>query len=212
MMPQPLRMNPPTPPPAKIFNRPEVQRTPPPPLQRTSTVLSLSSDATFNRSPSRASTPKSRYYGDLKAATSGIRNGGDSPANSPGNSPTKTGFNANHLPSAARQYTTNSPIAAANLEKHSPFSLDKKSFASVRRTGEAGHTPVKAQSPRVVSRTGVDYVGNYAFEDDDVTDRGTPGRGRNVSGKMAEEGLAGRWGGMGGMGGGLTYRRVSGVA
>ena len=94
-----------------------------------------------------------------------------------------------------------------------PFSLDKKSFASVRKTGETGHTPVRGQSPRVISRSGVDYVGAY---DVDYSDLGTPGRRRDVSGKVAEEGrggvadLAARWGGM--KDHGLTYRKVSGVA
>jgi hypothetical protein len=92
-----------------------------------------------------------------------------------------------------------------------PFSLDKSKFASVRRTGEAGHTPVKAESPRVISRSGVDYDGGY-FDDD--SDLGTPGRTRDVSGKIAEEGRGGytpvgRWGLRTNE---LTHRKVSGVA
>jgi len=207
MMPQPLRMNPPTPPPAKTFL--EAKSTPPPSgLSRTQTVTSMSSEATFNRSNTRASA-KSRYYGDLKAATQGIR--GNSPANSPNASPTKNRLGPNSLPSSAKQYTTNS--SNAPKMETIPFSLDKKSFASVRKTGETGHTPVRGQSPRVISRSGVDYVGAY---DVDYSDLGTPGRRRDVSGKVAEEGrggvadLAARWGGM--KDHGLTYRKVSGVA
>lgn len=207
MMPQPLKMNPPTPPPAKAFQ--EAKSTPPPSgLKRTETVFSMSSDATFNRSPSKANG-KSRYYGDLKAATQGIR--GNSPANSPNASPTKSGFTPNGLPSSARQYTSNSPVAPKI--KNAPFSLDKKSFTSVRKTGETGYTPVRGQSPRVVSRSGVDYEGAQDFDDSDL---GTPGRRRDVSGKVAEEGrggvagLAARWGGTKSQG--LTYRKVSGVA
>ena len=113
-------------------------------------------------------------------------------------------FPANNLPSAAKHYTTNAqtPPKMNNV----PFSLDKKSFASVRKTGDAGYIAVKGHSPRVVSRSGVDY----GFDDADL---GTPGRRRDVSGKVAEEGR----GGAGNMpwamdGHGLTYRKVSGVA
>ena len=217
MMPQPLRMNPPTPPPMKTFAAPpaEVNTSPAmPSLKRTQTTTSMSSESTFNRSHSRASTPKSRYYGDLKAATHGIRNG-NSPANSPGSSPVKSKFGSNHLPSATKQYTTNSPVAVkAQSANTSPFTLDKKAFSSVRRTGETSYTPVKGQSPRVISRTGVDYDGRFDF-DDDISDLGTSGRRRDVSGKIAEEGRGGcgnavGWGSMRATQ--LTFRKVSGVA
>jgi hypothetical protein len=202
MIPQPLRMNPPTPPPGQIHQNP--RNTPPPSkLQRNQTTTSLSSEATFSRSPTRGSI-KTRYYGDLKAATQGIR--GSSPANSPSASPTKSGFAPGPLPSTAKQYTTNLP--STPKIKDVPFSLDKKSFASVRKTGELGYTPIKAQSPRVISRSGVDY----GFDDSDL---GTSGRRREVSGKIAEEGRGGG-GHMGGRWGmqdhGMTYRNVSGVA
>ncbi|KAF2004574.1 hypothetical protein P154DRAFT_519081, partial [Amniculicola lignicola CBS 123094] len=208
MVPQPLRMNPPTPPPTKTYT-PEPKNTSPSKLQRTLTAVSMSSEATFTRSLSRPSTPKSRYYGDLKAATQNIRRG--SPANSPSTSPTKNGFGPNGLPSAAKAYTTNSP-AGQNVVKEAPFSLDKKTFASVRRTGETGHVPVQAVSPRVVSRTGVDYVGNYTFEGDN-SDLGTSGRRRDVSGKIAEEGRGGQgnYGRWGTRTNELVYRKVSGV-
>lgn len=210
MVPQPLRMNPPTPPPATIQQHPEQQQESQPkerpsPLKRTHTATTLSSEATFTRSPSRPTTPKTRYYGDLKAAAQGVRD----KRNSPAPSPTKPST-PNNLPSTTKQYTTNSPMAAKPPLPHSPFSLDKKSFASVRRTGEAGHTPIKAQSPRVVSRTGVDYDGRYAFDDD--SDLGTPGRRREVSGKIAEEGRGGGFGSSWMKSNELTYRKVSGVA
>lgn len=211
MMPQPLRMNPPTPPPVKTYQDALSRGTPPPsPLKRTTTVTSVSTDATFNRSNTVKSS-KSRYYGDLKAATQAVR--GNSPANSPAPSPTKSTRGATALPSAAKQYTTNSP-STPKID-HVPFSLDKKSFASLRKTGEANYTPIKGQSPRVVSRSGVDYMSPY---DADLSDLGTPGRRRDVSGKLAEEGrggvadLAARWGGSSMKNHGLTYRKVSGVA
>ena len=208
MVPQPLRMNPPTPPPAQMFD--QKKNTPPPGLKRTQTTTSISTDATFNRSHShsRSGTPKSRYYGDLKAATQGIKNG-NSPANSPNASPTKGSFRnqPNHFPSATKQYISNTPPPSSHSPvKNSPFTLDKKSYTSVRRTGETAYTPVKGQSPRVVSRSGVDYMNPYEFDDSDL---GTPGRRRDVSGKIAEEGRGGQgsngWGGM-------TYRKISGIA
>lgn len=208
MMPQPLRMNPPTPPPAQIFD--QKKNTPPPGLKRTQTTTSISTDATFNRShsQSRSGTPKSRYYGDLKAATQGIKNG-HSPANSPNTSPTKGSFRSqpNHFPSATKQYISNTPPPSSHSPvKNSPFTLDKKSYTSVRRTGDTAFTPVKGQSPRVVSRSGVDYMNPYEFDDSDL---GTSGRRRDVSGKIAEEGR----GGMGSSGwGGMTHRKISGIA
>ncbi|KAL5431471.1 hypothetical protein PMIN07_010613 [Paraphaeosphaeria minitans] len=208
MMPQPLGMNPPTPPPSKPFHEAAPINTPPPsPLKRTTTVMSVSTEATFNRSNTVKSAKSGRYYGDLKAATQGIR--GSSPANSPGSSPTKS-TRGGALPSAAKQYTTNAPAASKLENVQLPFSLDKKSFASLRKTGEANYTPGTGMSPRVVSRSGVDYMSPY-----DDSDLGTPGRRRDVSGKVAEEGRGGvpdsaaRWG-MGGQG--MTYRKVSGVA
>jgi hypothetical protein len=207
MVPQPLRMNPPTPPPAQLFT--QKPSTPPSNLKRTQTTTSISTDATFNRShsQSRSGTPKSRYYGDLKAATSGVRSG-NSPANSPHTSPTKGSFKKqpNHFPSATKQYISNTPPSSSHSPvKASPFTLDKKSYTSVRRTGETGYQPVQNQSPRVVSRSGVDYMNPYEFDDSDL---GTAGRRRDVSGKIAEEGR----GGAGASGWkGMTYRKISGM-
>lgn len=207
MVPQPLRMNPPTPPPGQTVDH--KKNTPPSVLKRTQTTTSISTDATFNRShsQSRSGTPKSRYYGDLKAATNGVRSG-NSPANSPNTSPTKGSFRnqPNHFPSATKQYISNTPPPSSHSPvKNSPFTLDKKSYTSVRRTGETAFTPVKGQSPRVISRSGVDYMNPYEFDDSDL---GTPGRRRDVSGKIAEEGR----GGAGARGwGGMTHRKVSGV-
>jgi hypothetical protein len=269
MVPQPLRMNPPTPPPQPSVYEPPPQNpaptksfhtasnTPPPhALQRTMTTTSISSTSTYSRaSPNRTGTPKSRYYGDLKAATQGVT-GSNSPSASPNTSPTKNAFGSKNLPSSARQYavnpviptppksyginlhsparsptkgvyTTNAPAKAyaqasstKTLAKNSPVSLDKKTYTSIKRMGETSYTPVRSQSPRVVSRTGVDYMDNSNSvydEYDEVSDLGS-GR-RDVSGKIAEEGrggvanLAGKWGGMRGTGNtGLSHRKVSGVS
>lgn len=207
MIPQPLRMNPPTPPPVPTHD--ETRNTPPTGLKRTQTTTSISTDATFNRSysQSRSGTPKTRYYGDLKAATNGIRSG-NSPVNSTSSSPTKGSIESqqNSLPSATKQYASNVSKTPNNLVKNSPFMLDKKTYTSVRRTGETGYTATKGQSPRVVSRSGVDYMNPYEFDDFDL---GMPGRRRDVSGKVAEEGRGGGWAGRNDHG--MTYRKVSGV-
>lgn len=201
LMHQPLRMNPPTPPPSKAFQDTRPKNTPP------SSPLKKAEPST--PTSSRGSPTKSRYYGDLNAAQQAIR--GNSPRNSPTASPTKSAHGPNALPSSAKQYTVNYP--APPKINNAPFSLDKKSFASVRKTGEANYTPVQGQSPRVVSRSGVDYMSS---QDAEYSDLGTPGRRRDVSGKIAEEGrggvsdLAARWGGM--RDHGLTFRKVSGVA
>jgi hypothetical protein len=212
MVPQPLRMNPPTPPPAR--HSAQTTSTPPLDLKRTQTANSITTDSAFNHSYSQpqpqpqpqsqpqaqpgSSTPKSRFYGDLASATTGIRSSNPSPTVSP----TKhSSFRQqpNHLPSATKQYVSNTPSSPV---KNSPFTLDKKSYTSVRRTGDTAFTPVKGQSPRVVSRSGVDYMQPYEFEEEDL---GVRGRRRDVSGKVAEEGRGG-WGA-----GGMTYRKVSGV-
>ncbi|KAF2999006.1 hypothetical protein E8E13_007909 [Curvularia kusanoi] len=204
VMPQPLRMNPPTPqptPPIANFDG----KSDPSNLKRTQTTTTISTEATFNRSQSRGNTPKSRYYGDLKAATAGIKNGA-SASNSPATSPTKSSFKTqpNNLPSATAQYTVNSSPVKNSFAENAPFSLGKKSYTSLRKTGEFNHTPVKAISPRVVSRSGIDYVNPYEFDDSDL---GVPtGRRRDVSGKIAEEGRGGAWNDQG-----LTQRKPSGV-
>jgi hypothetical protein len=211
LVPSPLRMNPlsqnPPSPPLPVASEDSRQFNTPPPssLQRTLTTTSISTEKTFDRSHSRSGTPKSRYYGNLKAATEGVRSA-NSPSNSPSSSPTKgSSFRQqpNHFPSATKQYAVNAapPVPTNNLT-NSPFTLHKKSYTSIKRTGEANYTPVKGQSPRVVSRSGVDYINPYEFDDSDL---GTPGRRRDVSGKIAEEGRGGGWSGM-------TQRKVSGVA
>ncbi|RAR14097.1 hypothetical protein DDE83_002515 [Stemphylium lycopersici] len=238
MMPQPLRMNPPSPPPSSTFSSERQNSTPPSSvekkkdstLQRTLTTTSISTEKTFDRSHSRSGTPKSRYYGNLQAATAGVRNkDGTSPSNTPSTSPTKgSSFRRqpNHLPSATKQYAVNAPPppvpsqytanAYATNNKNpgnatqAPFTLHKKSYTSIKRTGEANYTPVKGQSPRVISRSGVDYMQPYEFDDNSADLGGMPmggGRRRDVSGKIAEEGRGGGWGGSG-----MVQRKISGVA
>lgn len=198
MVPQPLRMNPPTPPLARRDYDEEMNT-------RTLTTTSDSTERTlFDRSHSRSGRPKSRHYGDLKGATKGVRSS-NSPAKSRSSSPTKGSSRKqpNQLPSATKQYAVNAaPKTKADLVANSPFTLNKKSYTSIKRTGEANYTPVQGHSPRVVSRSGVDYINPYEFDDSDLA---TPGRRRDVSGKIAEEGRGGTWSGM-------TQRKVSGFA
>lgn len=204
MMPQPLRMNPPTPPPANTQSDEKKNTSSPSKLTRTLTTTSISTERTFDRSLSRSGTPKTRYYGDLKTATQSVLTG-NSATNSPSSSPTKGSYRnqPNNLPSATKQYAVNTPSKAkADFVSNSPFTLNKKSYTSIKRTGEANYTPIQGHSPRVVSRSGVDYISPYDLEDPDL---GTPGRRRDVSGKIAEEGRGGMWGGM-------TQRKVSGMA
>ncbi|KAH9871152.1 hypothetical protein J1614_006727 [Plenodomus biglobosus] len=203
MVPQPLRMNPPTPPPANPTDT--KKNTPPPSIShRTQTTTSTSSTHTDtpSHSHSRSSTPKSRHYGDLKSATESIRPASPSPTKpTPRTHHLPTQPNA--LPSATKHYATNAAPAKSNILATSPFSLHKKSYTSVRRTGEAGYTAMAGHSPRVVSRSGVDYANPYEFEEADLGVQGH-GRRRDVSGKVAEEGRGGRWSGM-------VQRKTSGV-
>ncbi|KAF7569898.1 Herpes-BLLF1 multi-domain protein [Pyrenophora tritici-repentis] len=93
------------------------------------------------------------------------------------------------------------------IRRTNPLPLLQHTKNTIKRTGETGYTPQKAHSPRVVSRSGVDYVNPYEF-DDGGEDLGTlslgrGGRRRDVSGKIAEEGRGGMT---------VVQRRVSGVA
>ncbi|PVI01936.1 hypothetical protein DM02DRAFT_560751 [Periconia macrospinosa] len=199
MMPEPLRMNPPTPPPPQPLEETSnkanqvapPQPETPSPIKRTETISTLVSDSTRPFSPSSPShsPTKARYYGDLKSAQQNILRSTPPPA-----APTKTSTPT--YPSSVRQYTSNvSPNVKINSTP-SPFSLDRKNFPKVKKAA-ASARPTSSQSPRVVSRSGVDYEGR--LYNDDVSDLGTPGRRRDVSGKIAEEGRGGagsldRWG------------------
>lgn len=212
MMPQPLRMNPPSPPPANLSDDHQGSTPPPAYLQsQDNTRHSLRTEEHLDRPQSRATTPKTRRYGNLQDATAGVRSANSPHSNS--SSPTKDSSfrrQPNYFPSATKQYAVNAPVPqngqgkGNGLAPNAPFSLHKKSYTSIKRTGEANSTPVKRQSPRVISRSGVDYTGAFAFDDADL---GVPGRRRDVSGKIAEEGRGGHWGASG-----IVQRKVSGVA
>ncbi|KAK0658482.1 hypothetical protein DIS24_g4723 [Lasiodiplodia hormozganensis] len=135
-------------------------------------------------SPSRSPTRKARYYGDLRDAQEGILGGGG--GNRASNDP-RSGLFAQHL------------------------GLPSRGDGTTRRSiGRSPERPAYARvesSPRVVSRSGVDVE----LVDGDLGDvrrsaaPGSGGRQRIVSGKAAEEGLAGPdWEG-------VTRRKVSGM-
>ncbi|EOD43603.1 hypothetical protein UCRNP2_9684 [Neofusicoccum parvum UCRNP2] len=216
LRPEPLRMNPPTP-------SPQPPSTPPPPMPFQSAVGSISSDHSSNigraltinssvtrttdnwtffpngratpqpagthsnfSSPSRSPTKRaSRYYGDLRAATEGITGrpaAGPPPA-----------------PAVALAYTD------AQAQQLLGARLGLAGGGTKRAMGRSPERPGYERvesSPRVVSRSGVDV------EVVDGGDLGLMGGRRVVSGKVAEEGLAGGWLG----GEGVVRRKVSGMA
>ncbi|KAL1640414.1 hypothetical protein SLS58_006912 [Diplodia intermedia] len=149
-------------------------------------------------SPSRSPTRKTRYYGDLRDAQEGILGGAK------GRSPNGGGgmFLQKKQPQPHREPHPNHLLALPN---------NNGGGTTRRSMGRSPERPAYARvesSPRVVSRSGVDVE----VVDGDLGDvkRGTAlgaggGRQRVVSGKAAEEGLAGGWEG-------VTRRKVSGVA
>ena len=207
--PQPLKMNPPTPPPPQ-----QKQITYPTPLDsshlqptnrtaltvrndngngdlnrhltvisnatNTSSVYSESAPSlkssskpgTPTKSP-KNTTPKGRYYGDLAAATRGVR----------GTPPAKYGARVQSNETCKSNGTVDAPT------------MDSTGFGALGSYGYGAPEPMPRQSPivrkevgsgqgRVVSRTGVDVV--------DFQNGGQGVRGRrDVSGKVAEEGRGG---------------------
>ena len=239
MMPHPLRMNPPSPAPSSTYSEPPkadpaTSPSPAPEGETLRTQPSSVSSMSNGDNPEHSGTlerRKSRYYGNLEAATAGVRNSrsrsplSPSPTKEPASPvPPQSSFRRypqqqqqqqpNHFPSATRQYATNNTLSPSNnasspVPTTPPFSLHKKSYTSIKRTGEANYTPVKRQSPRVISRSGVDYAAPFNPYDDADAARmpGMMGRRRDVSGKIAEEGRGGAWGASG-----IVQRKVSGVA
>ncbi|KAL1620565.1 hypothetical protein SLS56_009591 [Neofusicoccum ribis] len=217
LRPEPLRMNPPTP-------SPQPPSTPPPPMPFQSAVGSISSDHSSNigraltinssvtrttdnwtffpngratpqpagthsnfSSPSRSPTKRaSRYYGDLRAATEGItgRPAAGPPAPAPAVALAYTDAQAQQLLGARLG------LAGGGTKRAMGRSPERPGYERVE------------SSPRVVSRSGVDV------EVVDGGDLGLMGGRRVVSGKVAEEGLAGGWLG----GEGVVRRKVSGMA
>ncbi|KAK5175549.1 uncharacterized protein LTR77_000688 [Saxophila tyrrhenica] len=187
--PEPLRMNPPTPPPNTRYEYPDpdddqplrahMNRSALTPrndngngnlgVQRTDTT---SSSVYSERSPSlktskaAGGTPKSKYYGDLAAATAGVR-----------------GAKSNDT------MKTTGTVGAAAMDSMGMMALGEYGYSAPSPPPQKMRTPRRARDAggRVVSRTGVDIVdAQQPYGSMDMRVR------RDVSGKVAEEGRGDR--------------------
>lgn len=209
---EPLRMNPPTPPPPAAplhMNSPlsqlsrryqEYDKE----NDRTHTMVSDVSaysvdDTEVSAAPTSSSSEasKSRFYGDLAAAMRGVRQTGD-PAPRPKSmigSVHNAGSDMSSLrPSPQRGYRQSPGTARGQRERPKSY-VDSVSGTVIRKPAEG--LDAEIGSPRVVSRSGVDYPG----ADGDLG----LGRARDVSGKVAEEGRGGY------VRTGLFMRKASGI-
>lgn len=185
---QPLRMNPPTPPPQKKIEYRDFANSAEKrsalgerrdngngELNRHLTLTSVATDSSSVYSESAPplkpikmnSSPKAKYYGDLSAATRGVRG-----------VKSKDSIKSDGTVEAATMDSTG--FAALGSYGYCPDPPPKSS----KRVGNAGG------NGRVVSRTGVDIADAQAM----YPEKGGFGmRGRrDVSGKIAEEGRGGR--------------------
>lgn len=206
---EPLRMNPPTPPPPAAplhMNSPlsqlsrqyqehdkENDRTP-----TMASELSTYSETEVSAAPTSSTSEASnnRFYGDLAAAMRGVRRNGD-PAPRPKSmigSVHNVGSDLSSLRPSPQRGFRQSPGAKDQRERPKSY-VDSVSGTVIKKPAE-GLDVVKG-SPRVVSRSGADYAG----ADGDLG----LGRARDVSGKIAEEGRGGY------VRTGLFMRKASGV-
>ncbi|KAK4982682.1 hypothetical protein LTR66_009148 [Elasticomyces elasticus] len=173
-------------------------------LTSASNGSSVYSESAQSLMASQNGVPKSKHYGDLAGAMRGVR-GQYSPVQSSErqfkHSPTnRNGWKQNRThgynvldPERDNWYTA-SPDA--------PESIDSRSKSPTRSQSRP------RKDGRVVSRTGADIAdASVLYFDDRDGQEGWKyenGRGRDVSGKVAEEGRGGRWG--------VRRREVSGTA
>lgn len=195
---EPLRMNPPTPPPPAAplhMNSPLSQlsrryQEHDKENDRTHTMVSdVSAYSVDNTEVSAAPTSssseasKSRFYGDLAAAMRGVRQNGD-PAPRPKSmigSVHNAGSDMSSLrPSPQRGYRQSPGTARGQRERPKSY-VDSVSGTVIRKPAEG--LDAERGSPRVISRSGVDYAG----ADGDLG----LGRARDISGKIVEEGRGG---------------------
>lgn len=200
--PQPLKSHPPTPPMTSIAYSPEERRTKRSALTdrrdngngigdldrgltvtsnvtATSSVYSesapsLNSSKAHIPSQTNNGTPKSKYYGDLSAATRGIR----------GTFASSETLKSNATLGAAAADATGMSALGSYGYVPDPPPKPKRGYES--------SSPRKDRGARVVSRTGADVGSAQAVY---PSDAGVGMRGRrDVSGKIAEEGRGGgRW-------------------
>ncbi|QDS70921.1 hypothetical protein FKW77_006647 [Venturia effusa] len=205
---EPLRMNPPTPPspaaslhmdsPLSQLSRQYQEQDKE--NDRTHTMvseLSAYSETEVSAAPTTTSeASKSRFYGDLAAAMRGVRQNGD-PSPRPKSmigSVHNAGSDISSLRPSPQNRYRQLPGARGQRERPKSY-VDSVSGTVVRKTAEG--PDAESGSPRVVSRSGNDYAG----ADGDLG----LGRGRDVSGKVVEEGRGGY------VRTGLFMRKASGV-
>lgn len=192
LMPQPLKMNPPTPPIETDSEYPDADNDAPlssfikrkplatredngnADLSRNVTVISRSTASTSSLYSDKdhdddggikgVATPKGKYYGNLAAATRGVL----------GTVKYKT------TPASAGRILSNETVKSNGTIDAAAF--DSTGFSALGGYGYGEPGKKKDRGGRVVSRTGVDIV--------DVAEHGF-GRRREVSGKVAEEGRGG---------------------
>lgn len=219
---QPLRMNPPTPPPpsapvhsmnsplsqlSRQYQEHDKENDRSHTMLSDVSALSMSSrysidDTVVSAAPSSSSSAdnasKGRFYGDLAAAMRGVRQHGDTaprPKSMVG-SVHHAGSDFSSLRPSPQHRSRQSPATARSQNGRPRSYVDSVSGTVIRKPAEGAD--MEKRSPRVVSRSGVDYAGAEG-------DLGL-GRSRDVSGKIAEEGRSGY------VRTGLFMRKASGMS
>lgn len=154
------------------------------------------------RTSTFSTAPKGKFYGDLGAAMQGVRHQGVASPR-----PMSMVGSLHYAASEMTQDTasvapsSNARTATRPRQERPKTMIDSVSGTVIKKDRADEERNVYSpnrSSPRVVSRTGVDFMGADS-------DLGLSRNRRDVSGKVAEEGR-------GGWGGGLNMRRVSGMA
>jgi hypothetical protein len=218
---QPLRMNPPTPPPpsapvhsmnsplsqlSRRYQEHDKENDRAHTMVSDVSALSMSSrysidDTVVSAAPtsSSADASKTRFYGDLAAAMRGVRQHGVSaprPKSMVG-SVHNAGSDISSLRPSPQRGSARSPATTRGQNGRPRSYIDSVSGTVIRKQTEGGDG--ERLSPRVVSRSGVDY----AVADGDL---GLGRSRRDVSGKVAEEGRGGY------VRSGLFMRKASGMS
>ena len=172
---EPLGLNPPTPPPPAASQGPR-------PQSRGAPVSPINTNAPSPTSSQPSSPSKGRYYGDLKSAVQGVRN---SPQSTPNPRTPRPLSSPRREPGADTKEWLTPPRVRETLKR-----VEMSEQPEYKRLNE--RLDVKG---RVLSRSGADMdQGADEFESFLGMNR------RDVSGKVAEEGMGGGW----------ARRRVSG--
>jgi hypothetical protein len=179
LVPKPLGMHPPTPPNDNEF--PDPDHTGDGGIERNLTNKTNASSVYSESAPSLKSskgpngTPKGKYYGDLAAATRGIRSGSPTHSNSP----------LPPLPGANAVAGLNTLYGNSNGYGNNLYGLPPSPRQS--------RTPSPEKQSRVISRSGADIADEsvlYLHPEENRSAFSMRSR-RDVSGKVAEEGRGG---------------------